>query len=276
MRKFLFTLVLALSLTGSALAYDTLFLKPHEAVMIELKVDTLRFPELKGVEGQVRWGDPQGNFMTGAEMGLHRTPEGTYFFDGDADGTRLNGYFWYQFAVVPAPGVWYVVRDTVLFTHVWGRPDITSFTLNGGRDASVRRGDSVIVRVGVSDSTDVGHMYLLNSLGDSLFPVYDGYRIDWPLIETEHLFHALYVVAANPCFRDTTTVARSILFDPTGNAYVGGGSGIYAAQGRVFMDVGTRYVVYDVAGRPVAAGVYVEPVGLPPGFYFVNGVKVVL
>ena len=276
MRKFLFTLVSVSFLTLAASAYDTLFLKPHEAAMIELKVDTSKFPELKGYENEVRWGNPQGEFMTGAETGLYRTPDRTYYFDGNADGARLNGCFWYQFAVVPAPGSRHTVRDTVLFVHVWDRPDITAFTLNGQRDASVKRGDSVVVGIETADPLDVEYMYAINSLGDSVFPVYDGQQIAWELIEREYLFHALYAVAVNPYFRDTTTVARSLSFDPTGNDFAGGRSRIYAADGRVYMDAGTPYVIYDVVGRLVAAGVYASPVSLPRGVYIVNGRKTVL
>ncbi|MDR0713292.1 MAG: hypothetical protein LBF89_03405 [Bacteroidales bacterium] len=274
MKKILFVLFLVLCVR--ALAYDTLFLKPHEAVIIELNVDTGKYPALEGEAGSVLWCNPQGRYMTGPDMGLYRTPGRTFYFDGDADGARLNGYFWYQFAIVMAPGKWSVVRDTVKFVHVWSRPDITGFTLNGVQDVSVRRGESITVNVEVSDSLNVDYMYLLNSVRDSLFPVYDGYSIDWSTIEEEHLFHALYVVAVNPCFRDTTTVARNVSFDPTGNGVVGLRPKIYAAGGRVYMDAGVRYVIYDMSGSLVASGVYTHPIALSPGIYVVNGVKVAL
>jgi hypothetical protein len=276
MKKFLFTLSFSVLCASAAIAYDTVFVRPHEAVLIELKVDTEKFPELKGVEDGALWANPAGAYMTGAEMGLYRTPGKTYFFTGDASGSELNGYFWYQFAVVPSPGKWLIVRDTVVFVHVWERPDITSFTLNGRYDTGVRRGDSLVIGVETADSLDVGYMYLLNSINDSLFPVRDGYRIDWPLIDERHLFQGLSVVAANPYFRDTSAVLH-VSFDPTGNIPFGSlrpPADVRAVRGCVYMEEGVRYAIYDVTGRIVASGVYAQPVQLPPGFYFVNGAKV--
>jgi hypothetical protein len=191
-RLFLTMIGLIMGMVMMAGDWDTLYFKTGDHVVVELKADD------EALTGGVL---PTWYYGSTALAPYMTVFGGKDYIDVVATAGMVDDYVYYTFDITGG-GVTVTHYDTIAFIHFYAAPAITGVTVNGHGGIYVREGDTVRVKIAVSEGLDVAQTKLISEDG-----------VIWNGVDTEFAFvpdwlgeKEVQAVATNTLASDTSEV----------------------------------------------------------------------